>query len=116
MARFATDGAVNLRLKAKHEGLGRPVARMAGRDLASNLVQDGTLQFVLPGPGQYYVQLPALAGSNSTFTVALWIDDLDKLGKQRAGFETAGAVNVTSSRRLRLCRGDKRIRMFRRLL
>jgi hypothetical protein len=96
VARFATDGAVNLRLKATHEALGQPVARLAGRDLAGSLAPDGALQFGLPGPGQYYVQLPALAASNCTFTLVLWVDDLGKLGKQRAGFETAGAVKVTN--------------------
>jgi hypothetical protein len=89
-ARFATDGRVNLRLTSHQAALGQPVLRTIRKDLPLECPDKQTVAFDLPGPGQYYLQLPSLARSNATCTVVLWVDDLQKLKKERTRFQAAG--------------------------
>ena len=93
-AHFAADGPVKLTLTARRGSLGQPVLRTVGQDLPAQL-QGDTLSFTLPGAGHYYVQLPALASSNGTFTVAFWVEDLQRVAQTRARFQTPGVVNIS---------------------
>jgi len=94
LARFAADGPVRVDLSANGETWGRASLRGLGCDLP---VQNkaARLSFQLPGPGQYYLRAPALADSNSTFTVVLWVDDRRHVEETSASARAANVVNVT---------------------
>jgi Glycosyl hydrolases family 28 len=93
VARLAADGPLQISVNCGETRLGRAALRTAGRDL-SLVRSEGALAFGLPGPGRYYLQLPALARRGCTFTVALWIDDLRRLEQERSELERADAINV----------------------
>lgn len=92
-ARFAAAGSVTVSLRGDSQRLGRPVLRTCGRDLIVGCLGN-TLTFNLPGPGQYYLQLPGLAQSNGTFTVVFWVDDLRRLERLRTEWKSPGVVDV----------------------
>jgi Glycosyl hydrolases family 28 len=95
LGRFAADGPMRVELTANRGNWGRPVLRSLGRDLVVEK-QGARLRFQLPGAGQYYLQAPALAHSNGTFTVLLWVDDLRQLEQSRAALKSAKALDVTA--------------------
>jgi hypothetical protein len=93
VARFAAYGPVRVDLSANQHAWGRVTLRSLGRDLpVQNQATHLSLQ--LPGPGQYYLSAPALADSNSTFTVVFWVDDLRRVEQDRAAMKAANAVDV----------------------
>jgi hypothetical protein len=94
LARFAADGPVQIELSAARQSWASASLRCLGRDLPV-LEQGARLSFQLPGPGQYYLRAPALADSNSTFTVVVWVDDLQHVKKVRALATAGKAVDVT---------------------
>ena len=65
VARFAADGPVRMELATDQGEWGQPALRELGRDLAAT-VSGSKVALQLPGPGQYYLQAPALARPNST--------------------------------------------------
>ncbi len=93
-ARFAADGPAQLSLSTQSGSLGRPVLRTVGRDIPAKS-SGAVLAFEIPAPGHYYLQLPGLARSNCTFTVAFWVDDLRQVRQMRRQFAADGAVDVT---------------------
>ena len=93
-ARLAASGPVKVVLTANRGNIGQPVLRTVGRDLAVK-ISGAAIAFELPGPGQYYLQLPGLAQSNGTFTVVFWVDDLSQLEKTRSRFAASGTIDVS---------------------
>jgi hypothetical protein len=93
-ARFATDDRVQLRLVSPQMKAGQATLRTVGKDLPLQAIGMNSLEFELPGAGQYYLQLPALAQTNSTFTVAFWVDDLQRLKEFRTQATASKVVNV----------------------
>ena len=93
-ARFATDDRVPLRLVSPQTKPGQAMLRTVGKDLPLQVLGKNSLEFELPGPGQYYLQLPSLAQTNSTFTVVFWVDDLQRLEQFRAQAQAPKVVNV----------------------
>lgn len=102
--RLAADGPVQAALtltatalttnSSPEQVFGQAVAHTIWRDIPAKR-SGAALNIELPGPGQYYLSLPSLALSNSTFTVAIWVDDLHHLDKTRKRF-TKSAIDVTS--------------------
>jgi hypothetical protein len=92
---FAADGPVMVNLTVAQGDLGQPVLRTVGRDLQANRCGQ-SLIFELPGPGQYYLQMPRLARPKGTFTVVFWVDDLRRLEQTRAEFKTKPPLTVTA--------------------
>jgi hypothetical protein len=92
--RFAANGPVRVELTASKGNWGRAALRALGRDLPAQESQE-KVSFQLPGPGHYYLQAPALAESNGTFTVVFWVDDLEQLERQQAELRASGAREVS---------------------
>ena len=92
---FAADGPATVNLSVAQGDFGQPVPRTIGRDLEISRTGQ-VLTFELPGPGQYYVQMPHLARPKGTFTVLFWVDDLRKLEQTQAEFKTQPSLAVTT--------------------
>jgi hypothetical protein len=93
LVRFAVDGPVHVDLSAAAEVWATASLRCLDRDLP--IRNQGTrLSFQLPHPGQYYLRAPALADPKSTFTVVIWVDDLQRVEQTRAALKVATAVDV----------------------
>lgn len=94
--RFAADGPVQIKLTIRAE-FKRAFLRGLLHDIPY-VREGGTLRFTLPGPGQYYLQLPDLLypipgnEDSGTYTVAFWVDDLNHLN---AGAMDPDAMDVT---------------------
>jgi hypothetical protein len=91
--RFATDKAVNVQIDVDQPVIKTAFLRCVGKDLKME-IDKASLKFVLPGPGNYYLQLPDLAKPNSTYTVLFFVDDLLHVQKQREMVVGEGYVNV----------------------
>jgi hypothetical protein len=98
-ARLATDGPIAVRLV-----IAAPIQRAVLRSVRSEIavVHDGArLGFTLPGPGNYYLQLPDLGApvpgnpASGTYTVLFFIDDLQALRAARAELAGPGVTDVT---------------------
>jgi len=81
--RLASNGPVEVELDFGNIKPGKIYLRKLGEDLPYK--KEGSLiRFELPGPGNYYMQVPALNQNTGTenfgtYTILFWIDDLDQL-------------------------------------
>ncbi|MBD3266157.1 hypothetical protein GF373_05760 [bacterium] len=92
--RLAADGPIDVTLQVK-----APITvaylRTIGKDLPFKR-QGSTFHFTLPGPGNYYLQLPDLnTPGRITYTVFFFIDALEQY--QRYQQEFSQALNVTQN-------------------
>jgi hypothetical protein len=99
--RFAADGPVDIELTI-HVDFKKAFLRGLLQDIS--FTRNGnTLRFTLPGPGNYYLQLPDLLSpvpgnqDSGTYTVAFWIDKLDNLTSHAMDLEAEDDINVTKA-------------------
>ena len=91
--RFAADGPVDVEL-AVNAAVSRAYLRTVGADLPFTRT-GSTFRFTLPGPGNYYLQLPDLnTPGKATYTVFFFFDDLAVYQAYQTAFATAR--NVTA--------------------
>lgn len=92
-ARFAANGPVDVEVTV-NTPITTAYLRTIGKDLP--FTRNGsTLKFTLPGPGNYYLQLPELnTAGRITYTVFFFVDDLSKYNSYLQSF--ASARNVTA--------------------
>jgi hypothetical protein len=94
--RFASDGPVEVELRVKDGAVANARLRALGRDI--EYARSGSnLSFRLPGPGHYYLQLPALAEPYGTCTVLFWVDDLQKRNATHIRPDAPGVTNVKTA-------------------
>lgn len=91
--RFATDDAVQVQIDIDQPVIKTAFLRCVGKDLQID-IDKASLRFVLPGPGNYYLQLPDLAKPNGTYTVLFFADDLLHVRKQKEKVVSEGYMNV----------------------
>jgi len=98
-ARLAADGPLDVQLVIDAP-IQRALLRTVRKDIP--IVRDGSrLSFTLPGPGNYYLQLPDLGApipgnpDSGTYTVLFFIDDLQALRAARAELARPGVIDVT---------------------
>lgn len=91
--RFAADGPVNVTLSV-NAAISTAYLRTVGKDLP--FTRSGSnFTFTLPGPGNYYLQLPDLnTAGRATYTVFFFFDDLAAYNSYQTSF--ASAKNVTT--------------------
>lgn len=89
--RFAANGPVDVQLTV-NASITTAALRTVGKDLS--FTRNGSaFQFTLPGPGNYYLQLPDLNTSGrATYTVFFFFDDLETYNTYQQAF--ASAKNV----------------------
>lgn len=89
--RFAANGPVDVQLVV-NATITSANLRTVGKDLPFNR-NGSTFQFTLPGPGNYYLQLPNLNTSGKiTYTVFFFFDDLATYNAYQQSFATAKNV------------------------
>lgn len=99
--RFAADGPVDVKLML-HTHFDKAYLRGLLCDIPY-IREDNILNFTLPGPGHYYLQLPDVLSpipgneNSGTYTVAFWIDDLNEMNRKKMNPEHPEVTVVTKN-------------------
>lgn len=99
--RLAADGPVDIALTI-HINFNKAFLRALLYDILYTR-EENVLNFTLPGPGHYYLQLPdvlsPIAGNENsgTYTVAFWIDDLNELNAKKMNHVSPDVKLVTQN-------------------
>lgn len=89
--RLAADGELDVTLEINAE-ITEAYLKTLGKDLPFDR-RGSRLQFTLPGPGKYYLQLPDLnTPGRITYTVFFFVDDLNQYKEYQYEFQTAKDV------------------------
>lgn len=92
--RLAADGPVDVDLTVVNTTITKAYLRTVGKDLPFSR-NGSSFRFTLPGPGNYYLQLPDLNSPRQiTYTVFFFVDDLAEYNSYQQLF--AAAKNVTN--------------------
>lgn len=92
-ARFAADGPVEVQVIIDGPPVSEAVVRTVGRDFPVEIA-GSSLSFSLPGPGNYYLQLPSLAQPDAVYTLLFFVDDIHHIRQQEALLEREPHINV----------------------